>query len=529
MYDLDASKMSRAYVDEGVMINSGDFDGMNNRDAMKDIALLAEKEGWGKRVVNFKLKDWLISRKRYWGTPIPIIYCDKCGAVAVPEKDLPVLLPKDVKFTGTGNPLETSEEFKKCKCPKCKGDAKRETDTMDTFVDSSWYFLRYCSPGVDKVFDKKAVDYFMPVDQYIGGIEHACMHLIYARFFTKALRDLGLLKFDEPFTRLLTQGMVIKDGSKMSKSLGNVVDPKGIIDKYGPDTARLFMLFTALPEKELEWNDDGVGGSYRFLNRIYVLFEYMPKFGKNLENRDKQILSKLNKTVKKVTEFIEEIRLSLAIGAVMELVNDIYKYKEKEVNKEVYMECIEKICLMIAPFTPHLSEEMWEKLGKKGMISVASWPSFDESKIDEEAEAAEDTVNKTVADIRRVLELIKVENPKSIKLIVSPMWKYKLFSLLKEELAKTRDVKALIQICMSEEELKKQGKDIVKIIPSVVKDPAKLPDVMLSQEQEFDNLSKYATDIGEKFKCDVAVEKADDSNEAKARYATPSKPAIVIN
>ncbi len=528
-YDLDSAKMSRAYVDSGVMINSGDFDGINNSDAKEEIAKLAEKKGWGKKVVNYKLKDWLISRQRYWGTPIPIVYCDKCGAVSVPDNDLPVLLPKDVEFTGTGNPLETSEEFKKCKCPKCGGDARRETDTMDTFVDSSWYFLRFCSNPEDKVFDKEDVNYFMPVDQYIGGIEHACMHLIYARFFTKALRDLGLLKFDEPFTRLLTQGMVIKDGAKMSKSLGNVVDPKGIIDKFGPDTARVFMLFTALPEKELEWNDDGVGGSFRFLNRIYALIEEMPNFNSSIDNRDKQMLSKLNKTVKKVTEFIEEIKLSLAIGSVMELVNDIYKYKEKEVNKEVYMECTEKIALMIAPFAPHVAEEMWEKLGKKDMISISSWPTFDENKIDDEAEAAEDTVNKTVNDIRRVLELIKVDKPKSIKLIVSGSWKYKLFELLKAELEKTRDVKALIQICMAEEELKKHGKDIVKIIPAVVKDPAKIPDVMLSVEQEFDNLSRYASDIGEKFGCPVVVEKADESKEAKARNASPSKPAIVVS
>ncbi|MBW2991967.1 leucine--tRNA ligase [Candidatus Woesearchaeota archaeon] len=276
-YDIDLNKMTRAFVEDGVMVNSGEFNGMSNYDAMEAIAKLAEQKGWGKRTTNYKLKDWLISRQRYWGTPIPVIYCDKCGIVPVPEDQLPVTLPKDVKFTGAGNPLETSEEFKNTKCPKCKAKAKRETDTMDTFVDSSWYFLRYCSPESNEVFDKEEVKYWMPVDQYIGGIEHACMHLIYARFFTKALRDLKLLNFDEPFIRLLCQGMVIKDGAKMSKSIGNVVDPGEIINKYGSDTARLFILFTSLPEKELEWSDQGVAGSFRFINRVYSLVEEKPK------------------------------------------------------------------------------------------------------------------------------------------------------------------------------------------------------------------------------------------------------------
>ncbi|HDD46401.1 MAG TPA: leucine--tRNA ligase, partial [Candidatus Aenigmarchaeota archaeon] len=257
--ELKAEEMERAYVDDGIMVNSGKFNGMHNREAMKKIVEYLEELGVGKAKVEYKLRDWLISRQRYWGTPIPIIYCEKCGVVPVKEEDLPVLLPDDVKFTGKGNPLQTSKTFLNVSCPKCGGKARRETDTMDTFFDSSWYFFRYCSPNTSNApFDKEAVEYWCPVDQYIGGIEHATMHLIYARFFTKALRDLGLVSIDEPFTNLLTQGMVIKDGAKMSKSLGNVVDPGEMIEKYGADTVRLFILFASSPEKELEWSDKGI-------------------------------------------------------------------------------------------------------------------------------------------------------------------------------------------------------------------------------------------------------------------------------
>jgi len=252
---------------------------------------------------------------------------------------------------------------------------------MDTFVDSSWYFLRYTDPkNSKKMFDGKEVDYWMPVDQYIGGIEHAILHLLYARFFTKALRDLGMHKIDEPFKRLLCQGMVLKDGVKMSKSLGNVVDPKGITDKYGPDTARLFMLFTALPEKELEWSEKGVAGSFRFLKRIYNLVDVNLKKRKESNNKDKYLISKLNSTIKAITEFMEEFKLSLAIGKMMELVNELNAYKEEPIHEKTYKEVIEKLTLLIAPFVPHIAEEVWEKLGHKDFISSAKWPSYDREK-----------------------------------------------------------------------------------------------------------------------------------------------------
>lgn len=528
-YDLKLDKMARAFAEDGVMANSGDFDGMSNRDAMEDIADLAEEKGWGKRTVNYKLKEWLISRQRYWGTPIPVVYCDKCGIVPVPEKELPIILPKDVEFTGSGNPLETSEEFKSCKCPKCGGKGRRETDTMDTFVDSSWYFLRYCSPNSDNIFDKKAAKYWMPVDQYIGGIEHACMHLIYARFFTKALRDLGLIHIDEPFKRLLCQGMVIKDGAKMSKSLGNVVDPGEIIDKYGSDTARLFILFTALPEKELEWSDNGVSGAFRFLNRAYNLVEgdYEVKVREELLNRDKHIIGKMHYTIQKVTKLMEEFKLSLAIGAMMEFVNDAYKYKEGEINKHVYDELTTNLSLLMCPFTPHLAEEMWEKLGKKGFISQAVWPQYDENKIDKEAIASEEIIHGIVSDISEVLKLTKVDKPKKIILFVSDQWKYDLITEVKEQLKDTHNAGEIMKRIMATG-LKRYGKEISKLVPKLVKDESKIPETILSQEKEFDSLSDAREIIKKEFGVDLEVVKAQDSREAKAKNSYPAKPAILM-
>ncbi|MFC1753499.1 leucine--tRNA ligase [Thermoproteota archaeon] len=528
-HELNPEKMNRAYVDEGIMTNSGEFDGMNNRDAIEDISKFIEKNKWGKRTVNYKLRDWLISRQRYWGTPIPVIYCDTCGTVPVPEKDLPVTLPKDVKFTGEGNPLTTSKGFVDVKCPICGELARRETDTMDTFIDSSWYFFRYTSPKFKGApFDKKIADQWMPVDQYIGGIEHAIMHLMYARFFTKALRDLGLTTVDEPFQRLLCQGMVIKDGAKMSKSIGNVVDPGEIIGKYGSDTARLFILFAALPEKELEWSDQGVAGAFRFLNRVFRLVNEAPELeDREQNNADKHILGKMHRTLQKVTSFIEEFKLSLAIGALMEYINAIYKYMSSPVNKKVYRELVENLALMISPFTPHLADEMWEKIGKKGFISLERWPEYDESKIDFAAEASEDMVHQTIADIHSVIDLTKMEKPKKVTVIVSDSWKYDLFKELKKQLEQTRDPGKILKAVMGTG-LKVYGKEISKIVPNIVKDTSKLPDVVLDQDTEIDALMENAEFISSEFETDLEVLRAQDSKQAKAKQAMPGKPAILL-
>ena len=386
--NLVAENMKQAYTEDGSMSNSGIFDGISNTVAKDKIADHVEQSKLGKRTVNWRLRDWGISRQRYWGTPIPIIYCKTCGAVPVPEKELPVRLPLDVALTGKGkSPLAESKAFQETTCPKCQGPARRETDTMDTFVDSSWYFLRYCSPKeANAPFDKKAAGYWMSVDQYIGGIEHAVLHLLYARFFTKVIRDLGLFDGDEPFLNLLTQGMVIKDGAKMSKSKGNVVDPDFILSKYGSDTARLFSLFAAPPERDLDWSDQGVEGSYRFLHRVWnIIYKHSAAIvgvkPAGVEARGDTLYRKTHLTIKKVTEDIErEFHFNTAISALMELVNEMYDYTSGGLDTKqlpVVRSAIDALTLLIAPFAPHFAEELWETLGSRTSIANAGWPQYD--------------------------------------------------------------------------------------------------------------------------------------------------------
>ncbi|NQT46726.1 MAG: leucine--tRNA ligase [Candidatus Omnitrophica bacterium] len=393
---LTSDQMPEAYTEEGVMINSGQFNGMPSQEAISRIADYMEKKRIGKRAVHYRLRDWLISRQRYWGAPIPIIYCDRCGTVPVPEKKLPVLLPKDVEFKPRGeSPLKGSKAFIETKCPKCKKRATREADTMDTFVDSSWYYLRYISPKEKRVpFDKKIVNRWLPVDQYIGGVEHAILHLLYSRFITKVLKDAGWIDFDEPFARLFTQGMIIKDGAKMSKSKGNVVSPEKLISEYGTDTVRLYTLFIGPPEKDAEWSDRGVEGAYRFLSRLWRLAEsYIDK--KNIDIQAgaaskkidaKVIRRRIHQTIKKVTDDLEKgFHFNTAISATMELVNDLYIFAgsadnrdlEPDKGKSVIKEAIEALLLLLAPFVPHMVEELWERMGHKRSIFKETWPNYD--------------------------------------------------------------------------------------------------------------------------------------------------------
>ena len=392
--ELKLEEMTCAYEEkEGMLVNSGEFTGMEMHKAMSAIMDKAEAEGFGKRRVNYRLRDWLISRQRYWGAPIPIIYCPHCGEVLVPEDQLPVRLPEDVSFTaGAKSPLATSEEFVHCKCPQCGADATRETDTMDTFLCSSWYYLRYTDARNDKLpFAKDVNNYWGPVDQYIGGIEHAILHLLYSRFFLKVLRDAGLVDYDEPFSNLLTQGMVIKDGAKMSKSLGNVVSPEEILSKYGADTARLFILFAAPPERELEWSDQGVEGSFRFLNRIWRIVQHFePVLAQkvtsydhsSLNDTDKELRRVLHSSIQKVTSDIEtRFNFNTAISTLMELVNALYAYKEaaKEPNAGLVYEAISALIRMLSPIVPHITEELWRgAIDAETSVHTQSWPECDE-------------------------------------------------------------------------------------------------------------------------------------------------------
>jgi leucyl-tRNA synthetase len=392
--------LQEAYEDDGVLVNSGKFSGLGSDAARGEIAKYLEDKGLGRKVINYKLRDWGISRQRYWGTPIPVVYCDSCGIVAVPEKDLPVILPEDVRFTGKGgSPLLESSSFLDTACPSCGGNARRETDTMDTFVDSSWYFIRYCFAKEDAGLDSKLrsmspeLGYWMPVDQYIGGVEHAVLHLLYSRFFTRVVRDLGVIGYSEPFANLLTQGMVIKDGAKMSKSKGNVVDPDYLIERYGSDTSRLFSLFAAPPEKDLDWSDKGVEGAYRFLSRVWnvvyknldALKGYVSNASRagsvsDLSEEGRLLLRKTHQTIKKVTADIEkEYHFNTAISALMELVNEMTGFEPHDKKGQAVLRvAVENTLLLLAPFTPHMAEELWEAIGNEPFISRRGWPSWDE-------------------------------------------------------------------------------------------------------------------------------------------------------
>ena len=387
--DLDFASLDTAFTEDGILVNSGDFNGKTSEEARQALGDYFTEQGTGRKTVNFRLRDWLISRQRYWGCPIPVVYCEKCGEQLVPEEQLPVKLPEDVSFDGGAiSPLATSENFLNTTCPCCGGPARREIDTMDTFIDSSWYFLRYTDARNDKeVFNKEIAKYWMNVDQYIGGIEHAILHLLYARFFVKVLHDIGLVEVNEPFKALLTQGMVLKEGSKMSKSKGNVVSPEEIIAKYGADTARLFILFAAPVDRDLDWSDQGVEGSYRFLGRVWRIIDTYQQLGASghhdsLSKDETALRRELHRAIKKVTEDLDgKFNFNTAISTVMELVNAMYQFKDSHdtVQSELAKELVEKLTLLLAPFVPHITEEIWHECGFEGSVHAASWPTYEES------------------------------------------------------------------------------------------------------------------------------------------------------
>jgi leucyl-tRNA synthetase len=481
----DSANLTEAYTEDGVLVNSGPFNGMTSEEAREAIAQHLEEKGLGKKAIHYRLRDWGISRQRYWGAPIPILYCPQCGTVPVPEKDLPVILPHDVKLTGLGDsPLAHAPAFVKVSCPVCGQPARRETDTMDTFVESSWYFERFCSPKEDRgMFDREEVKYWMPVDQYIGGIEHAILHLLYSRFYTRVLRDYGLVDFPEPFTNLLTQGMVVKEtqscprhgflypeevsenltcakcGSpvqtgrteKMSKSKKNVVDPDFLVEKYGADTVRLFCLFASPPEKDLEWSEQGVEGSFRFLHRVWRLVEdwegvlksaQRPPKGGDLTEDLKAFRRKTHGTIKKVTEDIENrFHFNTAISAVMELVNFLYSLEPQRKDPSpqtaaLMREAVETVVVLLSPFVPHVCAELWEALGHKESLFRVSWPKWDEEAVQDEevlmviqvngklrsritvgAHASEEEIRAAVMGQERMKEILRGQKVKKFVLV----------------------------------------------------------------------------------------------------------------
>ena len=388
-----SEELDEAFEGYGKLVRSGAFSGMDSGEAMEAMTRYAEEKGFGRKCTLFRLRDWGISRQRYWGTPIPIIYCDRCGTVGVPNENLPVVLPSEAVFTGTeGSPLENTDDFVRTTCPDCGGQARRETDTMDTFFDSSWYYFRYCSAQEERLpFQPNAAAYWMPVDLYIGGVEHAILHLIYARFFCKILRDLGLSGADEPFPHYLPQGMVTKDGSAMSKSKGNVVDPDVMLGKYGADTLRLFILFSSPPEKEFAWNEKGIEGSHRFLNRVWFFIhenmdlmtgETVPVESSDDGEAFRSLRGKIHQSIKKAGDDIEKrYHLNTSISSIMELFNMFKKENENlrktEQGKALLREACEVLILLLSPFTPHFCEEIWEKMGKKTSLLHTSWPAYD--------------------------------------------------------------------------------------------------------------------------------------------------------
>ncbi len=527
--DFDVNQLKDAYTEDGIMINSGQFNGFTNREALPKIADWLLMNNNAKKATNYKLRDWLISRQRYWGTPIPVIYCGKCGLQPVPENELPVLLPEDVKFTGSGNPLAGSKGFVNAKCPKCSGPARRETDTMDTFVDSSWYFLRYCSPHEKtKPFDKKEAGYWLPVDQYIGGIEHAILHLLYARFFTKVLRDMGLVDFGEPFSKLFTQGMVVKDGAKMSKSYGNVVSPEEISSKYGIDTARTFLLLRAAPDRELEWSDEGVLGAHKFLQKAQSLV-----LQKTAENEaksgtaDRQMLSFLHHTIEEMTAAMETLRFDKALNSLIAFTSRLAKHSDK-VSEKIWKECRETLVVLLCPFAPHICEELWHKLGKKPFVSTHAWPKADGNLIDRRLEKLEELVDNTLADIKEIIKLTGMK-PKKVHIYLASEWKHTVYNEIFENVKEPRQAIAHI---MKSKSIQALGKQAARFAQELMKDFSSLHAIPSAQE-EYEALAESI----ESFKKELNIEKimiwrGSDINvydpAGKREKAKPLKPAILI-
>ncbi|MBI4017795.1 MAG: leucine--tRNA ligase, partial [Candidatus Aenigmarchaeota archaeon] len=527
--ELKPQLMVEAYTEDGVLVNSGEFSGLPNREAMDKITAWLDKNAKGGRTVQYKLRDWLISRQRYWGTPIPIIYCKSCGTVPVPYKDLPVVLPEGVKITGEGNPLEKSPAFVSAKCPKCGSEARRETDTMDTFVDSSWYFMRFASRPNDKPFEKADADYWMPVDHYIGGIEHAILHLLFARFFTKALRDTGMHSVREPFARLFAHGMVTKDGSAMSKSKGNIVDPETIFSNVGVDASRMYMLGVSRPESDVEWNDRGAPAAFRHISRIWDMFE--PR-GSNASNagrskmfeseaggstsKDAYIKSALNALVRDVTAHTQEFNYPEALNA-MALFVEYLDSNRLYVSQKTYKKALETLTLLLTPFAPHVCEELWSRTHDT-FANAAVWPKA--GKIDPNVLVGEEVVRTVVKDVDEIKKLVKIEKPAKVTLFVAPEWKRKVYTGVREG--------KQIADFMKDTKMKKYGEQLVKYVQGLQKKKFELRANVMDTKTELAYVKKNRKYLEDILGCKVAVEDAEKSTHTKARSADVHKPGILL-
>lgn len=568
-YDLNPNKMVRAYEGEGTLVNSEDFNGMDNKIAINKITERLEKLRIGSATTSFKIRDWNISRQRFWGTPIPVYYCEKCGIVPASYEELPILLPKDIDFKGKGNPLETSKNFINTICPRCKGRAKRDTDTMDTFVDSSWYFFGFCREkpfSKDLPYRKEIIDYWGKgnslVDQYIGGIEHAILHLIYARFWTKFSRDIGLHEFDEPFQRLLTQGMINKShpfcdkcsaflmkadfeqmkcsvcggtnfiykSVKMSKSYGNVVSPEDVVEKVGADSARFFILFGASPEKGLEWSDKGVGFAYKFVSNIWSLFIDRPSKVRNEKNLDDDLIEYLlNKTIRDVTNKMQKLSIRDAIIEIQEFITNFKSYKNSGVIKSIYDDCLEKILLLMHPFTPHITEELWETTHPKVFLSTSKWPSYKESKITDDLEYKWIYFNNIVSDIQSIIQAIREKTINEITIVLADDWKFELFLDLSRLINISFTQQDIMRELMVNDKFASYGRLVNQIVSRTLKNIGTFPKKIYSCDQEITFFNNICFKLENKFKCNVKILRESNIEHRKSNQALPGKPAIIIN
>lgn len=552
----------KAYEGDGEHVNSEFLNGLDKEEAIEKIIEKLENQGLGEEETQYKLRDWLISRQRYWGTPIPVVYCDECGTVPIPEEELPVELPEDVEFTGKGNPIETSGYFQETECPECGETAERETDTMDTFINSSWYFLRYCSPDYEEApFDTEEANYWMNVDQYVGGIEHAVMHLLYARFFQKFLRDQGMVDHDEPFEKLLTQGMVnhpayncpehgwiypeeveeenicSKCGKevevetiKMSKSKNNVVRPSELVEEYGADTARLFILRAAHPSKELDWSRDGVKSSHRMLQRIERLVDETDEARKppTLENADLQdriVSSRIQRTIEEVTEHNEEYEFNLAAAEIDKLLTKLYWYRQRDYDPDIMNQGLETLVKLLAPFSPHIADELWDRMGGEGFLYETAWPEVNEELLDREAEKIEEYFDRVAEDVREIQEMLDTQ-PDQVKIIQAASWKYEAF----EEIEENLDADNVGEI--TGKVVNSGFKDRAEVVNQMVRDafqnPGKFRNQIMEEEAESRSLKSNRERWKEEFDAEIVIEPEEKSDEEKASRAEPGKPAIVI-